>query len=178
MSKRDFYLRYSRGEFGNRPCSFIGPSCVEDAKKSGIKAVGIRVQVPSGRFDPYVPLDDVEDRIKSFMHDGYRKELIELSEMQDDDKIILQGYLTLGPELTLEYSCQKTQMRAAMRGSTQIRGLSANLLLKSIMCPVSWDWLQYLLNYRGNNVVIELSIYSCPVGILGWNTIFWEVRDY
>lgn len=139
--------------------------------------------MPGGRFDPYVPLDKVKDRLREFYADGYSDNQIEFSQMQKDDEIRLQGYCLLREgDFVLYYSKDKTHIRQALLNSgKEISGYRALLQAREGMCPNSVEWLDYLLSWSGNNQtspVVEFSTYTKPVGLLGWSTLFWEVRDY
>ena len=61
--------------------------------------------------------------------------------------------------------------------ASHLDGLRAKLKLQHYMDAVSWDWLQEIFDTFPNSVV-EFSTFSCPVGHLGWNTAFWEIRNY
>ncbi len=69
-------------------------------------------------------------------------------------------------------------------------GLRASAILQKYMDDRSWDVLNEILgcqigetNTRGSEFpnfqhpVIEFAVFSDSVGILGWNTIFWEIRN-
>lgn len=70
-------------------------------------------------------------------------------------------------------------MRDALKEETLwARGLMATSLLRTAMCPNSYEWLQFLLEaYPGH--VVEFTTLSKEWGTIpGYNTIFWEVRNY
>lgn len=54
-------------------------------------------------------------------------------------------------------------------------GLAATMLLKGAMCACSWDCLNELLATY-DDPIIEFACFDRSVGVLDWNTIFWEVR--
>lgn len=56
-------------------------------------------------------------------------------------------------------------------------GISAINLLKQFLDYESMDNLNRIFCGYPDDTV-ELSAYSCPVGELYWNTLFWEVRSY
>ena len=56
-------------------------------------------------------------------------------------------------------------------------GSPAVSILRHYLDANSWDNLQQILAEYPDDVV-ELSAYDCSVGVLGWNTLFWEVRGY
>lgn len=69
-----------------------------------------------------------------------------------------------------------------------VEGLRATCLLKQYMDVSSWEKLSDLLSCQldGSNEefnfafpIIEFACFDCHVGVLRWNTLFWEVRtDY
>lgn len=56
-------------------------------------------------------------------------------------------------------------------------GAEAALLLRWFMDGQSRDFLDEIWD-RYPDSVVEFACYEKPVGLLGWNTLFWEVRDY
>lgn len=55
------------------------------------------------------------------------------------------------------------------------RGLHASALLRQHMEDLAWETLNDILReYPG--AVVEFATFRRPVGVLGWNTLFWEVR--
>jgi hypothetical protein len=58
-----------------------------------------------------------------------------------------------------------------------LRGLNARLKIKSVMDPPSYENLERLFNEFPGHAV-EFSSYEIGVGELGYNTLFWEVRNY
>ena len=68
-------------------------------------------------------------------------------------------------------------MRKALCNGRHISRVAALDLLQRTMDYDSWSnflWLRE--TFPGH--VIELSVYSEPVGLLGWNSVVWEVRSY
>jgi hypothetical protein len=68
-------------------------------------------------------------------------------------------------------------------------GLRASALLQKYMDASSWEMLNEILscqlgdnNSYGNPLLnftyptVEFSCFDIPVGVLGWNTLFWECR--
>ena len=58
-----------------------------------------------------------------------------------------------------------------------LQGLTAKLLLQRHLDADSWECLQKLLQDYPD-AVQEITVFSGHVGMFGWNTIFWEVRNY
>lgn len=55
------------------------------------------------------------------------------------------------------------------------KGLRASFILQKYMDSDSWECLNEILN-EYEFPVVELTCFSRQVGVLGWNTIFWETR--
>lgn len=92
----------------------------------------------------------------------------------------LQGEVRLSPDFyDLSYTFTKKPMREAFADDLQTaQGIIASSLLRTYMNPVSYDWLQILLEeYPGH--IVEFSCFSKCWGTLSqYNTVFWEVRNY
>ena len=67
-------------------------------------------------------------------------------------------------------------MRPAYERMQHTEGVRAVMLLRQFLDGASMDNLERLLDLY-NNAVIELSAYPCKVGVLGQNTLIWEVRS-
>lgn len=102
-----------------------------------------------------------------------------------EEKRTLQGEVFVSPwkgltlgwsgELFSPYTCRE-EMRLPS-GVVEHTGATARAYLETFMDPVSYEWLQELLStYDG--AVVEFSSFSCGLGRFGWNTLFWEVRNY
>lgn len=101
-----------------------------------------------------------------------------VSEMAPHEVTLLQGEVMRGPRgLELLWTTDPQPMRDALRASSQVSyGLVVRQLLEA-MDAVSREWLDYLLDaYDGH--VVEFSTFGRRCGILGWNTLIWEVRLY
>ena len=177
------YVRYKKGEFGNKPISWDAWSDLQASGFSG--KVGIRVKRASGHFEPYVPVGKVQEVVRNvFYPRGYKDRDFEFSEMQDDENILRQGYFMIRDGRPVFYFSEKpTHIRKALaEDGEEIYGYYAILLARDGMCPDSLENFERLLTYETGSIhespVIEFSTYKQPVGLLGWRTIFWEVRAY
>jgi hypothetical protein len=104
-----------------------------------------------------------------------------------DDARQLQGEVAradprLGSGMVLTYSGSlntSLTCREEVRQSRIITlvGLRAKMLLQEFMDWPSYDFLQEVLE-RYPDAVVEFTTFSRSVGILNWNCIFWEVRNY
>lgn len=180
-SKKEFYSRYMLGEFGNKPESFDTLSdCLANGK---CQEYGIRTRFPGGPFVPYVKKENLrdvtEDTVRRY---SLRHSDLEFSGMQNDEDIAIQGYYYIGRlGHVFECSTAKTHMREALKDAASLRGETARAFVRHYLCPRSLDCLDELLSYEGTmyqSGVIEFSCYRVGVGLLGWNTIFWEARLY
>lgn len=75
-----------------------------------------------------------------------------------------------------------TDVDATMRPALAVRtyhdtGLRAYGLLRQAMDAASWEALQSIWD-RWPDAVVEFTCYDRGVGLLGHNTVFWEVREY
>lgn len=92
------------------------------------------------------------------------------AEVMNDERFLWIRYLT-APRAT------GIGMRQAYPLMSFADGLHAVSILKRQLDANSWEQLCWILRAYPDSVV-ELSSYSCSLGVLGWNTIFWEVRNY
>lgn len=78
-------------------------------------------------------------------------------------------YFSTTPDLTMRAAFQE-ELR-------ELFGPPVVPILRMILDTRSSENLERLYDmYPGH--VIEFSVFKRPVGILGWNTIFWEVKRY
>ena len=79
----------------------------------------------------------------------------------------------------LYYSCQRKTMREALAtDGKNVSGTTAQILLEHFLPVRDLEWLMGLLE-RYPNHVVEFSTYSVEFGTVpGFNTLFWEVRNY
>lgn len=176
-TKQDFVRRYEQGEFGNHAPTW---STIGEYMQSGYSGlVHIRNRVAGGptwynvSAERVVELWGLATR-KSSPH------LLYISAMAPTERTLFQGEIFLGPGgYWLTYSRVAKPMREALREqATEARGVSATVLLDYYLDSHSRQWLDVLLD-RYENHVVEFSTYSVKWGtLLGYNTVFWEVRLY
>lgn len=102
-----------------------------------------------------------------------------LDESAPDERVVLQAEVTNSARfLDVRYALYSgVGMRLAYDVMKHAQGLVALTLLRQHLDAPSLDTLWDILrDYRDS--VVELSSYPMGVGVLGWNTLFWEVRDY
>lgn len=176
-TKQDFYRRWRDMEFGNRNHSF---DTIEQVMKSGLPGpFAIRYKIPGSKWMRYhIPRSDLKTVADEFVSQGARQELLEFSDMQRDEFIVLQGEAQRDDRgLCLFVSRDKVPMRQALLNARQYFGVAAERVLDWACDGASADCIRELLDrYAGH--VVEFSAYSRKVGVLGRNTLIWEVRAY
>lgn len=173
LTKKDFVRRYANNEFGNHSPTwhYLG-----EYLESGYKGyVHFRNRVAGGPTYYNIPSDKV---VSDWVKLGYGVRDLYISGMAPHHKNLIQGELLVDVGWHLTYSDEPDlPMRDALAKCTKTAtGVLAYNLVKSVMCPNSWEWLQVLLvRYEGH--VVEFSSFSVPWGTLPHhNTCFWEVR--
>ena len=177
LTKTDFVRRYLAGEFGNRAPTW---DTLEQCLRSGYKGlIHIRNRVKGAKTWYNVP----HDRLKQAWLEAiqcFPPEKLYLSAMAPTEKTVIQGEVQRGLwYLDLTYTTVRKPMREALAQECRTaKGLTAIRLLKTYLCPNSYEWLWYLLDEYEDHVV-EFSTYSvCWGTVPGYNTVFWEVRKY
>lgn len=175
LSKQQFVREYQKGTFGNRAPTW--QSLFEFLASDYNGLVHIRNRVAGGPTWYDVKAEDVENVCKTLQLDlnSYY-----FSGMAPTEKTLIQGEVMQSDKgLYFYYSRIKKPMRDSLKeGGKEAFGLVARSLLFCAMDPVSWDWLNVLLE-RYTNHVIEVSVYDCWWGTIpNRNCIVWEVRKY
>lgn len=176
-SKEDFIVRYLHGEFGNRPKTWLDlESFKGEATPNKLYHVRIAIKgYPKTFYN--VPYENVE-KVWNEATNLVGKDKLYISEMGPEDKKVFQGEIVQSPTLFLKYNLLAMPMREAFeREVFYATGLNAKLLIRRYFDINSYEWLEYLLENYPNHVV-EFSTYAVCWGTLGWNTVFWEVRNY
>ena len=115
----------------------------------------------------------------SLIAKGFKRDELLIDESAPDYAVVLQAEI-MRTERFLYVRCALRSgvgMREALLNSKHIEGIRAMLLLRQHLDTESMDTLERLLTEYPDSVV-ELSTYPFAVGVLGSNTIFWEVRNY
>ena len=185
-TKADFVRRYNRGEFGNASPTWptvqdwaADPNGHGTKGWNGPRLFHLRNRVKGGPTWYNLTVNDLLWHIGHKLEPGTVADYY-VSEMAPTALTTLQGEVRDDPGgLTLTYSTVAKPMRDALRERTQhVSGLYSKALLRQAMNPVSYDWLCVLLQrYSGH--VVEFSCYRYNWGTLpGYDTVFWEVRNY
>lgn len=180
LNKRDFVRRYRLGEFGNAsPTWDTYEEWEQDCCRfPASQNYHIRNRVASAQTWYNISLTVMPGAWSKAIESGYRASDLYISAMAPHQYNLLQGEVQQTYEgLSLFYSDQVgVPMRTALESGVSVKGLAATSLLKSRLCPNSWDWLNVLLDWYPGHVV-EFSTFSINWGTLpNFNTVFWEVR--
>jgi hypothetical protein len=116
---------------------------------------------------------------KRLVQAGYQADELLLDESAPDHIVVLQAEVMNSPRFLDMHYCLHSGvgMRQAYAMMSYANGLTAVNLLRAYLDPPSMDTLLAILHDYSDSVV-ELSTYPISVGVLGWNTLFWEVRNY
>ncbi len=179
-SKAEYYRRWHRGDFGNRPRNWPTLEDLNQDTYAGL--VTIRYKTPGSNFcRSGILRSEVESVVAEMIEAGATPELLTFNETPPDSKVLFQGevmltehslYLlySLAPNLSCKHALQQSPEHA--------RGLVARGLLKHYMNAQDLSDLDELLEVFPDSVV-EFSTYSVNVGCCpGRRTLFWEVRNY
>ncbi len=179
-SKKDFYLLYNKGLFGNRPLcwdtyeellksSWRNPVCIRSTKGTARS---------NTRFD--VPFLELEKELEDLRNKGVKNNEMSFNQSMPNDKILIQAEIKRTSKgLYLLYSTVKKPMNLAFKEEIKHAfGLEALLILETYLYPQSYSDIMNLFEMFPESV-IEFGTYSVYVGDLpGRNTIIWEVRNY
>jgi len=179
-TKADFYRLYEAGALGNKPRTW---NRVEEVLGSGYGGtVTVRCRVPSyqGMKRHRVPVGELAGVVEALKREsGLGSGGFAFNESLPDERLVMQGEVVRGSGgLCLSWSVDRgLVMREAMLRARHSDGVSALVLLRWAMDAASLENLEALLD-RWDGHVVEFASYETPVGELGWNTVFFEVRRY
>jgi len=188
LSKVQNHRLWQSGAYGNKLRAW---STLSEWRKSGYRGkVALRCLLPSGGGGPC--LYDVETNFVKNAYDRYAidvaPEHIVICEAAPADVVLLQGEYMNGIcnqgdgsfwSGYFYHSRVRKQMREALWRSPEASdGLIADLAIRSVMTPTSYEeWRELLEVYPDH--VFEVSIYDRCLGDLPHrNALVWEVRRY
>lgn len=180
-SKRENNRLLMAGAFGNTIPDWLS---IDDVARSGFRGqVALRSFTPGFKTVYFVDQSDLTRVLADAQH-RYPGQQFYWSGMTSDDHMTLQGEFVDGMSRgsfvhrNLTYSTVKKPMKVAFGERTQYaHGAAAELILRTAMDTPSHEWFM-ALRERYPDAAIEFSCWCVPLGTLGWNTVFWEVRDY
>jgi len=179
-TKKDFYLLYNKGLFGNRPlCWNTHKELLNSTWRNAVCIRSTKGTARSNtRFD--VPFCELEKELEDLRNTGVKDSEMSFNQSMPNDKIIIQAEIKRTQfGLYLLYSTIKKPMNLAFKEEIKHAfGLEALLILQTHLFPQSYSDIMNLLEMFPESV-IEFGTYSIHVGDLpGRNTIIWEVRNY
>ena len=181
-NKKDFYELWNQSHcpLGNRPRTF---SSLEEAlafpTKNGL-SLRYKGSAGSSILEHGLTHEQLGRRVQELINDGSQLSLMQFSEdfPKHSTRLINGDVWRSEQGLYFNYSHKNNVLRYALRDDGRhAENTHALMLLRECLDGNSYDFLNYLLNEYENHVV-EISAFDCKVGVLGWNTIFWEVRNY
>lgn len=179
-TKKDFVRRYQLGEFGNRSPTYDNlRHFVSSNPPSGLYHIRNRIAGGPTFYD--VPCEEVQERWDELtLEKDISPENLYISAMAPTAGTLIQGELMRGVGgLYLHYTNVRKPMRDALKEeSHHATGLTVKILLETYLNVKSLEWMYALLD-RYPDHVIEFSVYNqCWGTDPGFNTVFWEVRQY
>ena len=186
-TKADFVKRFIKGEFGNKTPSWNNlDEYLDDpiSNSYGDDPYHIRNREKGGHTFYHIPQVLLPKFVRQYIEEGLITEgkyyLSQMIPRRIERRLVIQGEVHQTPNyVDLYYSTIPTPMRDSLAlGGKQITGYRAWATLRYCLCPRSFEWLSELLD-RYPKHVVEFSTYSTCWGTLhGYNTVFWEVRNY
>lgn len=184
-TKRDMYALLESGALGNTAitCSLKeAEGWFTGEVEPDYPLYAIRYKRPDCRqwqcYD--IPAENVWPTICDYLSEGAKSDLINVTPMMPDDKIVVQGEVARSAThgWSFRVSRMRRPMRIALGSLDEHHGAGYWTVLKTVMDPSSYDDLQSLFDLYPD-ATVEFSVYSCHLGnIPHRNTIIWEVRNY
>jgi len=177
-TKSDYYKRWFKGEFGNKPRTWDTLQALMEDPYDGLVTIRFR-DIGNPSFAPYLTKSQILDRLQVPKSRWSETANFTFNESMPDDRVVIQGFImrsTLG--LEFHYSMEQN-VPCSMRfwkKSRIVYGVSAYVLLRDYMPAPDREHLEWLLDTYGG--VVEFTTFEMPVGYDKLCTIFWEVRDY
>jgi hypothetical protein len=184
LNKHDGWLRWLKGEFGNRPLAWLDYQELLSSDYRG--EVTVRCKDSTHQALTYgVPFDQIRAKLDEFnTRFKTTDSLYAFNESQDDSGLIFQGEFLLhcdpriAPHWYVYYSTHPGKMRPSLQNyGKHAYGLEAKLLMEHYLDPISLEWLTQLCEDYPDHVV-EFSTYASRRGHLYMPTIIWEVRAF
>jgi len=181
-SKRECYLLYKAGFFGNRPLCWNSHQEIIDSGWQGKVCIRSTAGTARANVRYDIPLENLREEIEKLQAQGVKEEELTFNQSMPNEHIALQGEVMRSPSgLYLLYTKVQVPMNEALRKKSEHAfGLTTLMLLRQNLSPPSLDDVDAILEIFPESV-IEFSAYDVCVGSLartGRNTIIWEVRNY
>ncbi|MCD6359709.1 MAG: hypothetical protein J7M38_02520 [Armatimonadetes bacterium] len=179
-TKSAFYELFLRGATGNCLRNWSYPDYLKSDFSGGV-AVRLRNRASSlMKYDLPGPAAVARYVRRLEQQHGISPDQVIVSELAPDDDLILQ-FEAMRCERYLYLRWNDTpglRMRQAMENHCRhCWGLEAVERVRQALDAKSWNWLQELFD-RYPDSIVEATAYRHGLGIYGWNTLFWEIRNY
>ena len=186
-TKWQFYDAYYRLALGNTIRQWGHQEFERLARAGAVPVDGVAVRCYL-KDNPWMRYDLGIDEALAYVRGLCEKHslapaMFQYSELAPDHKTTLQGEIRRTAEFGwwMKYNDRPgLRMRDAMTedfGVKRAEGLRALSLTRERMDGRSRDCFDELFDLYPD-AVLEFACYEIGVGVLGWNTITWEVRDY
>lgn len=176
-NKKQMYDLYLQGALGNALGNWNTlAECIDNCNDS---KVGLRCCKINGPCVTEKTKRELIEIVSNLYTLGWLESDFIFGESPDHSRSILQGEVCRSERfIDLTYTYEKLPMRSALAKEAQYTsGICALSLLNYYMDTYSYNNLMYLFDTY-EDAVVEFSSFDCSCGNLGWNTIFWEVRNY
>lgn len=185
LTKAESIRRFLAGEFGNRTLVYRASDHVSYKELLEVDLFGVRLarRYPQIAFDdswfPNLRQSAMFDWVIDLEAAGVAPRDIIVAEMAPTHRVTLNAEVMRSERhIDMRYSTVKLPLRESLSaGERCVSGLQAKMLLEWHLDAASQENLWALLD-RYPDSVVELSAYDVGCGVLGWNTLFWEVRNY
>lgn len=177
-SKQQSMQLYRAGYFGNKVVAYPLDTFLETGPHAGRWSIRYTFSGrPGGRF--LLTYADMLEEAARLRQRGVPLSVAQASQAAPDEYLTIQGEVCDLPDgrRYLHGTTAKLPMRAALLQGRHFYGSAVTSILRQYLDAVSFDHLQFLLDRHPGHVV-EFSAYSRRVGELGWNSLFWDVRDF
>lgn len=139
----------------------------------------IRENKPSGLFIYGIEYSDVLNTvIKNYKNKQFT--ICESMFLYDKDNMLIQGDFLLTKDFILSYGYSNIKNQSLREASQNFQYKNANIDLKQrhyVNSQVN-KIIDYIVDNNLFDMVVELTLYDCNVGIKKENIIVWEVRNY
>jgi hypothetical protein len=175
-NKQQFYRLSRAGLLGNTIRQWTGPQF--NQLTSFPTRVAVRAMTTASREFQGCDLTPAE-AYQRYQRAAKRGLEVLIDEQAPDDRSLIKGEIMRDQYCWyLRYDCTPgLRMRDAYPVMKHAYGLLARSLVHSYMDAPSWDCLQDLFD-RYPDSIVEFTVYDHRLGRFGWNTVFWEVRNY
>lgn len=178
-TKIEMYRLFGAGKFGNKTREWREFDWYLRSGFPGLVALR-QVGNPGGLCTYNLTQDEAVQEREKWISLGIHPDEIQVSEMLPGKRIQFAGEVMQSDRFYDLFFYRKPglHMRDGLRLHGQhAYGFQAATMLNHYMDTISRENLTRLFDeYPGH--VVEFSCCSIAVGTMGWNTVFWEVRDY